>query len=841
MSVHPPHRLTRRQLLTRAGAAGAALLAGAWAWKWGTARPTQLPPPTRVTVETPPGLGAFDVVLVGSKQDVSTAATYESFAAAMRHWLRDIPRHAARPRLIVFPEDVGLVTAFTGLRGDLARHLGSSLGAMASLLVAYAPQVLYYHRRFPRVGLPPNNISLLWLALTDTMVRAFFGAFAPLARDWRSYVVACMPAPLFERARTPFEQGLLGDWQRPPSSPVWRAAAPAVYNTAFVFGPDGRLLGRVHKVHLVPVERTSLSLTPGNLDQVRALDLPGIGRIGIVISLDAWMPDVLDRLAQDGAEILVQPDANNGPWASRPVLTDWQPDAWKAGNWVDVQKYRSFRYNLNPMMTGNLFDIPFDGQSAVTAKVSSADSPGGYVGQAPDGGFLAVAPWVMADPVHRPLAARRRSLAARSAAMAPSASGPERNGYRAAVLAVGLKRPPSPPPAPPAPRLVADPVTLPADAPRWLPALATAPDGRLYLAFVEHRAGYGGIKLTASADGGRTFTAPVAVDPVPAAQWHPHVTVDDAGTVHVVWIDFRTGSWEVRVASSWDGGRTFGRSRPVARATGQPLATRPRVATGRGSTLFVVWSDNRLPNAVGDIWLAASQDGGDTFAPPVRVSDTPTETVEGLTYGTGYAWNPSLAVLEDRVTVAWQDFRPLDPGDRTSRRNHVRVAGSDISATRFGPSRTVAPPPPGVHQYDPVLVPLNAPGGRAGADWLCLWTETDTAGTVSLHASSLTGSSPWVRWDLPPSQAVRGSEPAVGISATGDPWMAWVTPQGTLRAGRRSPAGWTGGEIAPPAGGRIHTPALAGLPGGDMVLAWQETEAERSRIRAARLVRPPAT
>lgn len=201
------------------------------------------------------------------------------------------------------------------------------------------------------------------------------------------------------------------------------------------------------------------------------------------------------------------------PGATEPALTDWQPDAWKSGNWVAVQKHRPFRYNLNPMMTDNLFDIPFDGQTAITAKVTPTDTPAGYVGQTPDGGFLATAPWVMPDPVRLPLRTRRAVLAAR--ALAPAARGPGRTAYRAVVLDARLEQAPAPPPAVPVPRLALRVGVTPVDADAWLPALVTGPDGRLWLAAVVHHAGRGQIVVAYSEDGGRTFV------PSRPASWTP--------------------------------------------------------------------------------------------------------------------------------------------------------------------------------------------------------------------------------------------------------------------------------------------------------------------------------
>jgi len=81
-----------------------------------------------------------------------------------------------------------------------------------------------------------------------------------------------------------------------------------------------------------------------------------------------------------------------------------------------------FRYNVTPMMTGNLFDLVFDGQSAITGRgavttprhyagteaLESTD-PAEYAGYKSE--FLALSPWVTPDASREQLAATGDKLA----------------------------------------------------------------------------------------------------------------------------------------------------------------------------------------------------------------------------------------------------------------------------------------------------------------------------------------------------------------------------------------------------------------------------------------------
>lgn len=87
-----------------------------------------------------------------------------------------------------------------------------------------------------------------------------------------------------------------------------------VYNTSFIFGPRGELLGRHRKVHLFDVDlpglrvRESSTLGPGNnLDVVDA----GLCKLGVMICFDVRFPELARLLALEGARLLVVPAAFN--------------------------------------------------------------------------------------------------------------------------------------------------------------------------------------------------------------------------------------------------------------------------------------------------------------------------------------------------------------------------------------------------------------------------------------------------------------------------------------------------------------------------------------------------
>jgi len=375
-------------------------------------------------------------------QQLSFAESYEAYAQAMDRLLAThvAPYLAAgRPNLVVLNEDIGLLTAFMGLRATAARGCGSAPGAAVRafglLADAYAPQVAYYQRRYPEV----SATRALFLALSDVMNRAFLSTFGPLAARYGVYLIAgaCM-APA-TAAATAEEERLLGDPQRPTDAPVYVARGPAVYNAAYLWDPMGAVVGCSRKVNLTAEEGPDgLDLTPATLGplDVPILDTP-LGRLGVAISLDAFVPAYVGYLHDHGAEILVQPEANSGLWAAYSDVTEdppgWQPQTWMASCWQAVQTYPGFRYGINPFMVGNLFDIPFDGQSAIVVKSPPGHHEAYYAGNGtpvdgepwsgPRPGFLRLAPWVLPSP------SPRSTLQQQAVALAPGSGAAEENAY----------------------------------------------------------------------------------------------------------------------------------------------------------------------------------------------------------------------------------------------------------------------------------------------------------------------------------------------------------------------------------------------------------------------------
>ena len=82
-----------------------------------------------------------------------------------------------------------------------------------------------------------------------------------------------------------------------------------MHNTAVVFSPDGELVAAYRKLFpWRPFERTTPGDRPGAV-----FEIPGVGRLGLMICYDGWFPEVARGLALQGAELIIQPTLTTTP------------------------------------------------------------------------------------------------------------------------------------------------------------------------------------------------------------------------------------------------------------------------------------------------------------------------------------------------------------------------------------------------------------------------------------------------------------------------------------------------------------------------------------------------
>src|SRR5581483_4936885 len=381
------------------------------------------------------------VFAVGQKQRLEDALTIERFRAKM-FALVDAARRS--PGLV--QDGVDDVASHVRPRDPAApaRAVATSAEAFLTLLGSYGDVVAYYDETFPALASQP--LRGLVIALTDVLYRAVYETFRDIAREYGVYVSVSLNAAPARRVDAS-EDAELVERLRDPDEPgrdyAYVSTSDLPHNLVWLFDPSGEVLvplpggalarspsttgGEIQasawKSYLTPIEQAldkpggGLSLAAGPVRDLDVLDTP-VGAIGVVISKDAWMPDVNERFDAKGANFTLQSEAFS-EWAYADV--PWQPDVFRESGFANLQTHAGFLFDVAPSMTGNLFDVTFDGQSAILEKrrdkrARAPGEPGGWIGQLPSTGFVAVAPWIVADPTEAggrsrgSLARRRRAL-----------------------------------------------------------------------------------------------------------------------------------------------------------------------------------------------------------------------------------------------------------------------------------------------------------------------------------------------------------------------------------------------------------------------------------------------
>lgn len=546
------------------------------------------------------------------------------------------------PNLIVFPENMGLGAEFVGQRAEQARKSTSVFAAYFALINAYTSATLYYDRAFP--GL--ETAQRMNLALTDTVWRAVIEPAQEIARDTGAYVVTS--AYLSDRVEPSSaesdREALLDqdDDAEKARETVFVAKSPNVYNTSYVIDPNGAIIDMRHKPYLVPSEEADRLLAYGPLDGIRPVKLP-FGEFGIVISKDAWMPDVLDRLEIQNTEWLLQPEAFAG-WAIEEHAGDWLPDVFQQSGYAAVQKHASFRGSAIPHLAGNFFDLVFDGQSAIVVDAHEAPTPRAYIGREPEPGFSTMAPWVVADD--GALSRDERMARLREVGESLRSGGSLGGAYVETVVAAEWGEPESAPitPVRQAGEVQRLPVLALGESSR--PSIAANGAGALVMAWESREDGRSRVYVATSADEGKTWSDRQRLGAGDADEHAPSCAMRAADVV-CAWQEMAESS-AVRAAVSRNGGGVFSLVQAAISANLRD-AWVPRVALSptRAAIAFVAerdFNERVFVAESGDLatFVAAPVDGP-AAQPPRNIRNN--------------QWAPAVAYSAEELAVVWTDFR----------------------------------------------------------------------------------------------------------------------------------------------------------------------------------------
>ncbi len=130
------------------------------------------------------------------------------------------------------------------------------------------------------------------------------------------------------------------------------------------------------------------------------------------------------------------------------------------------------------------------------------------------------------------------------------------------------------------------------------PQIVATPDGGLFMAWTERRESFFGFDLYVSTLEDGTFSEPVQVNgadrplnSVPIDEMRPAIAFGSNREVGLAWTD---EAYDIQVALSSDGGRSFGESIRLNQDEGEALQEFPDIAFGSDGVLHAVWLDPRI-------------------------------------------------------------------------------------------------------------------------------------------------------------------------------------------------------------------------------------------------------
>lgn len=179
----------------------------------------------------------------------------------------------------------------------------------------------------------------------------------------------------------------------------------------------------------------------------------------------------------------------------------------------------------------------------------------------------------------------------------------------------------------------------------------TSSGSYVYVAWKDVRNGQGDIYFSNSGSSGASFSTPIRIDLGDGAgvsDAHSPRLACSGTNVYCMWADNRTGTYQIYFNYSNNAGANWQASAvQLSSAFGQfcSVPTRVGIATG-GSSVYVLWSDDRVTPGRNEIFFRESPNGGVAWGPETQISDTG-----------HFCYMPFLAVEGNYVYVAWQDNR----------------------------------------------------------------------------------------------------------------------------------------------------------------------------------------
>ncbi len=271
----------------------------------------------------PPTTRRGTVTLAAAQLELEISTTPKHFAERMARYVRKAAQAGAG--LVVFPEDVG--TCLLGLYLDLKGMVESYAQSPRGFLDVF------------KGDMPP--MARLFAGVSPYALEVYRNTFGDLAREHGINILA---------------------------GSILVAEGQQVFNVAHLFDRRGDLVLQQRKVHLFPLEK-EWGANEG--DGVAVADLD-VGRVGVLLGLDAQSPELGRALAAQGADLLLAATAHPDECYTLENLS---------GLWARVQDNAVF--GVKSCLYGQLAKFVVRGRSGIYAPCAMTEDRTGILAEAP--------------------------------------------------------------------------------------------------------------------------------------------------------------------------------------------------------------------------------------------------------------------------------------------------------------------------------------------------------------------------------------------------------------------------------------------------------------------------
>lgn len=187
------------------------------------------------------------------------------------------------------------------------------------------------------------------------------------------------------------------------------------------------------------------------------------------------------------------------------------------------------------------------------------------------------------------------------------------------------------------------------------PEIAVDSENGINIVWQDEASGVSTIMFVRSTDGGATFSAPKRISTGEGQASEAQIHADASGRLDVVWVDESSGSSQAYYSQSTDHGETF--SDPINASNMPDGNIHKPVVVLFNDIVYIAFQDGDLfgdDNGDRQVYLATSSDGGLTFGGPRQVSRADGQC--------GRAHSPAMVVdSRGMLHIVWIDASVVRP------------------------------------------------------------------------------------------------------------------------------------------------------------------------------------